>query len=94
MRKIKIILFALFCSILVGCGKYGEKDLIKDFSKKISTLDSYKLEGVLEIYNNEDKFVYDINVNYKKNDKFKVSLKNQINNYEQIIVRNDTGVYV
>lgn len=95
MKKISVFLFMLILSIaFTGCGKYGEKDLVKDFSKKISSSNSYKLQGILEIYNNEDKFTYNVDVAYKKQDNFRVSLQNQINNYEQIILRNNSGIYV
>ena len=43
---------------------------------------------------NEEKYTYDINVNYKCAEKFKVSLVNKVNNHEQIILKNDEGVYV
>ena len=50
--------------------------------------------GVLEIINNEDTYTYDVNVSYKEKENFRVSLKNQVNNHEQIILKNNDGVYV
>lgn len=80
--------------ILVGCGKYGEKDIIKDLSKKIEKANSYYLNGELEIINNEDSYLYNVDVAYEKENNFRVSLKNKTNNHEQIILRNKDGVYV
>ena len=44
--------------------------------------------------NNESSYKYDVEVSYLKDDKFKVSLNNQINNHTQVILKNDDGVYV
>lgn len=94
MKKILMLLALVFCLTLTGCGKYGEKDLIKDLSKKINNSKGYYLNGTLEMVNNDDKYSYDVNVSYASNDNFKVSLKNKNNNHEQIILRNGEGVYV
>ena len=42
----------------------------------------------------ENSYNYDVLVSYKKKDYFRVSLKNKTNNHEQIILKNDNGVYV
>ncbi len=89
-----ILLALLSCFILVGCGKYGEKDIINDLTKKIEKTDGYYLNGELEIINNEDSYIYNVEVAYQKEDKFRVSLKNKTNNHEQIILKNLDGVYV
>ena len=89
-------LFIVFGCILLltGCGKYSEKDLLKDLDKKITKTDAYHLKGNLEITNNDDVYNYKVEVSYKKKDKYKVSLKNTANNHEQIILRNEEGVYI
>ena len=92
----KKILFSLLCLsfLVVGCGKNSEKDVLKDFGKKINNLNSYHLTGELAIYRGEDNYTYDVDVTYQKDDNYRVSLTNQVNNHEQIILRNDDGVYV
>lgn len=94
MKKKLLLLVCLCCLFLVGCGKYGEKDIIKDFGKKIEKGNGYYINGELEIINNEDSYLYDVEVAYQKEDNFKVSLKNKTNNHEQIILKNADGVYV
>ena len=94
MKKYLLYLAILSCILLTGCGKYGEKDILKDFSKKITNSDGYYLNGELEIVNNEDSYLYDVEVAYQKENNFKVSLKNKTNNHEQIILKNSDGVYV
>ena len=90
--------FIGICAILMlfvtGCGKYTDKDILKDINKNIEKLESYYLEGEMEIVNNEDIYKYDVKVSYQEDDYYKVSLKNQSNSHEQIILKNDDGVYV
>ena len=95
MKKILLIGITFLMSfLLIGCGKYGEEDLIKDLSKKINDSKGYYLTGEMEIINNEESYKYNVDVSYSENNNFKVSLKNQTNNHEQIILRNADGVYV
>ena len=94
MKKFIPLILLTISIILTGCGKYGEKDVIKDLKKKMDKLSAYKLEGDLEIVNNDDVYKYKVEVSYKKDDNYKVSLTNTANNYEQIILKNSDGVYV
>ena len=55
---------------------------------------SYNLQGDLEIMNAEYVYEYNVDVSYQKEDKFRVSLKNKTNNHEQIILKNQEGVFV
>jgi outer membrane lipoprotein-sorting protein len=52
------------------------------------------MSGTLEIYRNEEKYTYNVDSSYQKGNLFKVSLINQNNNHEQIILKNNDGVYV
>ena len=94
MKKFIPLVLLIFSIILTGCGKYGEKDIVKDLKKKIDKLSAYQLDGNLEIVNNDDVYRYKVNVSYKKENNYKVSLTNTANNYEQIILKNSDGVYV
>ncbi len=91
-RCITYLLLVFGCLSLVGCNK--EKDVLKEFSKKVEKSNGYHLEGELQIINNEDSYLYDVEVSYSKGDNFRVSLKNKTNNHEQIILKNSDGVYV
>ena len=92
MKKIFVFLIALL--FLSGCGKYGEKDLIDDLTKKINNTNSYHMSGTLDIFRNEEKFSYDVESSYANGDYFKVELTNKNNNHKQIILKNDDGVFV
>ena len=48
----------------------------------------------MEIINNEDSYQYDVKVSYQKDDYYRIELVNKLNNHEQVILKNDSGVYV
>jgi outer membrane lipoprotein-sorting protein len=89
----KKYIFIILCLLLIGC-KNNDKDVIKNIKKKNDNLDSYNIGGELNIYNGDDKYTYDVDVKYKKDGLYRVSLVNKVNNHEQIILRNEEGVYV
>ena len=90
MKKLFLILG--ICFLMSGCGK--NNDIVKNLKNKIESSNSYYIEGTLEIVNNENIYKYDIDVSYKKDDNFKVSLQNKTNDHRQIILKNSSGVYV
>ena len=90
----KKILFILCCLLLItGCGKKSDNVLDK-LEKKIKNADSYSLKGVLSISRGNDNYTYDVNCAFLSNDNYRVSLINKVNNHEQIILRNSSGVFV
>lgn len=93
-KKLLFLLAFFFLFFLTGCGKQNANDVSKDFDKSIHKLKGYQIEGKLEIVNNDDVYNYDVVVSYKQKDFYKVSLKNVANNHEQIILKNQEGVYV
>ena len=91
----KKILGLLIVCILICTGCFNSnKDVVESFKNTVEKLDSYKINGILEIINNENTYEYDVEVTYKKNDMFKVDLKNKTNDHQQIILKNVEGVYV
>lgn len=93
--KLKIFLCLTILSIFTtGCFGNGSDDVVGSFEKNYKNLKAYHIKGNLEILNNEDLYTYDVDVIFKKDDKYKVSLKNVNNNHEQIILKNEDGVYV
>ena len=96
MKKIlkTFFLISVFSLILVGCGIKSSEDIIEKLESKIEKADSYYVEGTMEIINNEDTYTYNVTVSYKKDNYYKIDLVNTLNNHEQVILRNDDGVYV
>ena len=92
MKKLVLLLSCIL--VLSGCAKSSEEKLIKKFENDVNSSKSYSLNGSLEILNDEDTFNYSVEVGYKKKDMYKVKLINTTNNHEQLIIKNNDGVYV
>ena len=94
MKKYLFLFLLVLCLFVVGCGKNSNKSIKDDLIKSINNLKGYELDGKLEVVNNDDVFNYDVSVKFKDGDYYRVTLKNNANNHEQVILRNDDGVYV
>lgn len=91
----KIIILLLICSfVLTGCGSYSKRSIIKDLNNKLDKSTGYKLNGELQVNNNDENYTYDIEVSYSKKDYYKVILTNKQNDHTQVILKNKDGVYV
>ena len=86
-----IIILCMFLG-LCGCGK--SDNVVKKFQNKIEKTDNYILKGNMSIVSNEDTFTYKVEASKSKEGYYKVSLINQTNNHEQVILKNKDGVYV
>lgn len=93
MKKILIVLSLSLLLVVTGCMN-NKKDVISMFDKMVNSLDSYRINGILSISNNDDTYSYDVDVAYKSKDNYRVSLVNKSNNHEQIILKSNNEVYV
>ena len=87
-------LFAVMLLLLTGCGEKNLEDVVSDFTKSVENSKSYKLNGTMEISSGDEIFTYSIDTYFLKDDYYKVVLVNQTNNHEQIILKNQDGLYV
>ena len=95
MKKyFSLLIFSVLLLVLTGCGITRADDVIGNFEKKLEKTKSYYVEGIMQIINNEDTYDYEVKVSYKKDGYYKIELVNTLNNHEQVILRNDEGVYV
>ena len=94
MKKKLLCILMLIVFFMTGCGSKSKEQLKSDFINEINNMSKYYMEGTLSITNNDDNYNYSVAVSYLKDDYYRVSLKNQSNNYEQVIIKNNEGVYV
>lgn len=92
MKKIFCLIVSLL--LLTACGKNDAKSISKRFSDDVNNASSYKILAKMKIIGDEEEFNYNLNVMYLKDNYYKVTLTNTNNNHEQIILRNNDGVYV
>ena len=90
----KILLISMILLVICGCKSTKSTNVIEKFQNKIADSKSYYMSGTMQIIGDEDTFNYDIETVYLKDNNYKVRLVNQVNNHEQIILRNNEGVYV
>lgn len=79
---------------MCGCGSYNQEKAVKDFKSLLDNNKTYYLEGKMSIVSGEKNYSYDVNVSYMQGSYYKVGLLNTDNSHEQIILKNDEGVYV
>lgn len=94
MKKIFLLVAIIATLCLTGCGTLDDKEIKNNFIKDIEGLKAYHMEGNLKLTNNDDNYEYEVEVNYQKDNNYKVTLINKANDYEQIILKNKEGVYV
>lgn len=94
MFKKSIILLLLIGFITCGCEMNKKDNTVNNFINIIENSKSYKVTGVMEIFNDEEKFVYDFKSMYLKDDNYKIELINKSTNHKQVILKNGEDVYV
>lgn len=97
MKKKVIAALGIVILAIALCFALKPKSFDKQFNKVMNNLDSYILKGDMEITKGEEIKTYAVEVGYQKadeNELFKVSLMDKELNQEQIILRNDQGVFV
>lgn len=93
MRKIYMLL-SLCLFLFTGCDNNSSKaENIDELSNYISSLDSYELKATMKINRSSKEVKSNIVVDYLKPNYYRVSFVNDSNN-EQIIIKNDEGVFV
>ena len=79
--------------------KRGGHLFVADYGMQINIMSRYGIKNYAVLgkdyrFINEDTYDYNVKVSYKKDDYYKIELVNTLNNHEQVILRNDDGVYV
>lgn len=67
---------------------------IKKYKKLLNDNSMYKLTGEMDIVSNEELYHYNVTVDYMEGEYYKASLINKDNHHEQIILKNENGVFV
>lgn len=101
-KWIKRIVVVLLVVGLLAFGAYKliankSNNVEKSAQETLEKLDSYYMEANMEFYKGEDSRKYMVKVSFKKadnHDLFRVSMYDKATEQEQIIVKNQDGVYV
>lgn len=95
-RRFLILLFSLFIlGALTACGSQSKEDVVKKLEKQTEEMAGYKTEANMKMRTGKEEQKYHIQVWHKKDDYYRVKLQNdQDEKGSQVILKNDTGVYV
>lgn len=90
----KYIIALLMLLSLSGCKSDKEVNIVSKLNKDINKASSYNIKGELELYNDDETFNYEVDVKYLEKNYYLINLNNKDTNKNQIILRNDDGLYV
>ena len=93
MKKIYLLAIMFLALGLISCDKTSKSKDLDDVTEYVTSLDSYELKAVLSIKRQDKAVDMNVVVNYLKPSFYKVTFVNESGN-EQIVVKNDSGVYV
>jgi outer membrane lipoprotein-sorting protein len=96
MKKIvALLLIGLMTMIvLAACGSKTKEEVVSDLNEKIGKLKGYKAEAQMTLKVGEEKQTYNVEVWNKAHQYYRVELKAAKRDQSQMILRNDSGVYV
>lgn len=84
----------IFTLLLVGCGAKSQEEVIEHLSKKTEQMKSYKLTAKMTFESGEKPQTYHVEVWHKKPSYYRIKIENENDEQNQVILRNDDGVFV
>lgn len=96
LRKIWLLLAVSIVSVLIlaGCGTKSQEDVTGALKEKVSEMTGYKANAKMTLQTGAEPQVYEVEIWHKKPTFYRVNLKNSDKDQNQMIIRNDEGVFV
>jgi outer membrane lipoprotein-sorting protein len=96
MRKKLLLIFTglMVIFVLAACGTKSQDDVVKELNSKIDNLSGYKANAKMTLKMGTDSQVYNVEIWHKDPAYYRVNLKNTQKEQNQMILRNDEGVFV
>ncbi|RSK25663.1 outer membrane lipoprotein carrier protein LolA [Bacillus sp. HMF5848] len=79
---------------LAACGEKSQEDVKKALEAKVEELTGYKTDATMTIQTGDPAQKYEVEIWHNKPDFYRVSLKNAVKESQQMIIRNEEGVFV
>lgn len=90
-----ILLIGLALLLLTACGEKSQEAVVSKLEDNVKTMDGYKAKAEMDMHTGQEEQKYEIDVWYKKEDFYRVALKNdQDEKGSQVILKNADGVFV
>lgn len=96
MKKKLFVLLIGLVTILVlsACGTKSQEDVVSALNKKVEDLSGYKAKAKMTLQMGSEPHTYDVDIWHKNPDFYRVNLKNAEKEQNQMILRNEEGVFV
>ncbi|MCL1949651.1 MAG: outer membrane lipoprotein carrier protein LolA [Turicibacter sp.] len=97
MKKIGLMFVLGFAFLLAACGNMTQDDVVGKLTSNLRDATSYFTQGTMTLESDGQTYEYAIQVAFQRNagdGMFRVAMRNETTNNEQIILKNDEGVFV
>ena len=96
MKKRLFILMIGLVTILVlsACGAKSQEDVVSALNKKQEELSGYKVKATMTLQMGTDPHEYQVEIWHKDPEFYRVNLENATKDQNQMILRNEEGVFV
>lgn len=92
--KLRLLVVVVCCLFLAACGKATKDEVIEDVNKKWNEAKGYELSASMEVRTGAEPRIYDVKVWHTKPDFYRVAVNPKGETEQQLIVRNEEGVFV
>jgi len=80
--------------LLAACKNMSQQDVVDKLASNLEDADSYLATGKMEIESDGQMYEYFVEVAFQQPHYYRVTMRNETTNNEQIILKNDEGVFV
>ncbi len=96
MRKSFVLLLTGLLAVLIlsACGQKTQQDIVTGLDEKAKEYTSYKAKAKMTIETGSEPQVYNVEIWHKKPSLYRVYLENPKKDQNQVILRNENGVFV
>jgi outer membrane lipoprotein-sorting protein len=93
-KTLSLVLMMVLIFALAACGSKSQKDVLTDLDETLEEMTGYKAQAEMVLNTGEEPITYNLEIWYKKPSYYLVSLESENKEQNQMILRNDEGVYV
>lgn len=94
-KKLFVLLLGLVTVlVLSACGTKSQEDVVSALNKKVEDLSGYKAKAKMTLQMGQEPHTYEVDIWHKNPDFYRVNLKNAAKEQNQMILRNEEGVFV
>ena len=88
------VMVTMFVLLLAACGDMSESDVVNKLASNLDEANSYLSTGVMEVESEGQIHEYFVEVAFMQPHYYRVTMRNETTGNEQVIVKNEDGVFV